>query len=334
MIIHIFGNGYQYGGTPKHVLELASLFPEIEHIFTNTIDLESNLKHDIKQIHIHSLLLQNNNLDWDVIPMLQKFLSMNKVRLVWTIHDYQFLIPDAPNLFKEEFLLKIPFVHPYIYDLFNISNLIIFPSQRLFDNYEATMSFRLPSKCIVTPHCDVSISELVPSPRVINKIIRIAFVGYYFHVKGHFLFDQMCAEFQNYREHTIEYHIIGQVYQPSEHINLMKQHGVYKDDELVEKIESLKIDVICHFSLAEETYCYALTRTIQSQLPILYIKRGAFTERLKNNEYYVGFEYGYQIKESLYNLLDKLISNQNERIIKPISNFIEKTNWYKTNYLP
>ena len=38
-----------------------------------------------------------------------------------------------------------------------------------------------------------------------------------------------------------------------------------------------------HLSLFEESYCYALTNSINSGIPILYLNRGAFTERLQQN---------------------------------------------------
>ena len=111
-------------------------------------------------------------------------------------------------------------------------------------------------------------------------------------------------------------------------------HGEYKDDELVSLMEKHQIDVICHFSLSEETYCYALSRSLQCQLPIFYIRRGALSERLDGvHELYQGFHFGLDMMPALFHLLQKLcVVPDQPRSTMPVSNEIVRTTWYDTNY--
>ena len=61
----------------------------------------------------------------------------------------------------------------------------------------------------------------------------------------------------------------------------------YKENELISILYKNNIHGITHLSLFEESYCYALTTSINSGIPILYLEHGVFTERLKdNNKYY------------------------------------------------
>ena len=64
-------------------------------------------------------------------------------------------------------------------------------------------------------------------------------------------------------------------------------HDTYKENDLISILYKHNIHGITHLSLFEESYCYALTTSINSGIPILYLEHGVFTERLKdNNKYY------------------------------------------------
>jgi hypothetical protein len=338
MIIHLFGHGFQDGGTPKHINELKSLFPSVPHIFSNVFQLESiynENKENVKMIHVHAAVLPGyKNIELNFVDLLERI--RDSVRILWTVHDYQWLLPSNPNPTMEDFRLSIPFVHPLIKKLFEVSHTVLFPTKRLLSNYKLFYPTLPLLKCVVTPHCDVVVPKVSPIARFIsNRPIRIAFIGYFAYIKGNQLFDRLASTFFSYKGHTIEYHVFGEVHQNSPHINQLKLHGKYNDNDLVSILEKNEIDVVCHLSIAEETYCYALTRTLQSQLPIFYIKRGALSERLDNqNELYVGFKYGYEMIPKLSSLLDLIIEVPiRERNCDTISNELTKTNWYQKYYI-
>lgn len=73
---------------------------------------------------------------------------------------------------------------------------------------------------------------------------------------------------------------------------MLQQHGVYintehygeyKDAALLDLLDRHRIHMLLHLSAVPETYCYALTHSIKSGLPIVFIDRGAFHERLEGH---------------------------------------------------
>ncbi len=85
-----------------------------------------------------------------------------------------------------------------------------------------------------------------------------------------------------------------------------------------------------HLSLFEETYCYALTNSINSGLPILHNNYGVFKNRLGCIEERFII---YQEYNDIYYFLDYIIKNNG---IKNINNYISKdlqpNKWYLEHY--
>jgi len=333
-IIHFMPN--QTGGTPKHIYDLQQLFPEKNHLMCSSISQLSSLLREnnlnIFRFHLHSCVNENY---LPLIPILKKLDKM--IQLYMTVHDYQWFSRYNPNPTRECFLHTIYDSHDLsnLTILFHLMNVIIFPSKKLFDNYSLLIDLPI-QKCHITPHCDVPVPIDKPIPIRLeqDEPIRIAFVGYYTPVKGNNLWNQLIDLFPVYVNRRIEYHVFGHVHEGTSNCGKMILHGKYEDDNLVSLLYKERIHLICHLSVAEETYCYALTRTMQSKIPILYLNRGAFPERLEKyySSYYMCCENSYELIPKLKELISKIMMNRECRTDTKISNKVVKTEWYERYY--
>ena len=111
-------------------------------------------------------------------------------------------------------------------------------------------------------------------------------------------------------------------------------HNTYSDDKIIKQLHDNNIHGITHLSLFEESYCYALTNSINSGLPIFYIDRGAISERLKIETY--SDKYFSTSIDILYDdfslFLQYIINMQGTNIFHNISNNVQPNKWYLTNY--
>lgn len=341
MIIHFMPNGG--GGTPKHVMELGKLFPEYTHgIVRKVADLQQAIDDSgctgWKRVHVHSAVNETYTaVQWDVIDVLTKLRKTRPcIECLMTVHDYQWLIPERPNPTKEEFFHHVfdPALLAKTKTLMDLMDRVIFPSQSIKANYEQLMD--LPPSTVTTPHCDV-VYNVPPKPlvRPIQDSIHIAFVGYYFSVKGHYLFDALMTHLPSFEGHPLIYHIFGDIHQSSPHLDRAVVHGGYTDDALVEMLWKSPVHCVCHLSVPEESHCYALTHTMGSRLPIFYLKRGAIQERLEavDTDLYWGFDNGFEMIPQMKAFLKHLLT-QPPHVGKPPNGRgqLFKTEWYRTHY--
>jgi hypothetical protein len=86
-----------------------------------------------------------------------------------------------------------------------------------------------------------------------------------------------------------------------------------------------------HLSLFEESYCYALTNSINSGIPIIYLDRGAFGERLGKKDKYFGCDIN-NIEETLISAIEYIIKQNGSDFYYEINNNIQPARWYLENY--
>jgi hypothetical protein len=82
----------------------------------------------------------------------------------------------------------------------------------------------------------------------------------------------------------------------------------------------------------EESYCYALTNSINSGLPILYLDRGVFRERLKNYAKYFPCDIS-NINDVFQNYLEYIVNKNSEENYYKLNENIQPNRWYLENYL-
>ena len=108
-------------------------------------------------------------------------------------------------------------------------------------------------------------------------------------------------------------------------------HNSYKDDNIISDLHENNIHGIVHMSLFEESYCYALTNSINSGIPILYINRGSFKDRLPIKEKYFPTNID-DIDITFNKFLNYIKNNKDTKLWHSLNNNIQPNRWYLTNY--
>ena len=326
------------GGTEKYMNDLKNIFNE--HNFIDFTNFDSNVNYDqlysnIDLIHINSILF--NNLKNNYINFF--FIYMKNIPKYLTIHDYQWLYTENPNILKDEFINNSPNIENIksFELLISICSKIIFPSNNIYNNYNIYIDLnKYSNKIFIINHCDKIINHnflIIPK---IEGVINISFVGYFVNYKGSNNFKEIIDKYIIYKEYKINYHIFGIL---SENINNefidyqnIILHNEYKDENIIDRLHENNIHGILHLSLFEESYCYALTNSINSGIPILYLNNGCISERLSQNKKYFSSELN-NLMDQFTIFLDYIIENNNTNNFYNLNNNVQPNKWYLTNYI-
>ena len=358
---HILYISHIGGGTDKYMKDLEKIFPEYNFIrFIDekyTINDDNNdynnnkpyneLYNFINVIHINSIINNEKfrNIYDDTINLIHFLDSFESyVKKIITIHDFQWLFPDNPNITLEIFNKSIENNNrninkniEYFKKILDKCDKIIFPDNVLYINYNKLINLSsYNNKIFIVNHCDklIEYSNLYVSP-IIDNTINIAFVGNFCEYKGKNVFINISKRLQKYKNYNILYHVFGENNGYSnesnnEYNNKIILHNKYNDNDIIDLLYKNNIHGIMHLSLFEETYCYALTNSINSGLPILHNNYGAFKNRLGDSEERFII---YQEYNDIYYFLDYIIKNNG---IKNINNYISKdlqpNKWYLEHY--
>lgn len=195
-------------------------------------------------------------------------------------------------------------------ELFSISTQILCPSIFVFE-YIKKFS---PKNIIYSPWRDYEI-QFNQKPFIFpiqKNIIRIGILYRYTKYKGKEEIEEIRKKIQkihyNQQIYKIEYLIVG--------VNIPYYKNTLKDYFSV--IEKYKIHGLFHLNRWGETYCYGLTKSLLSGLPILYNNFGSFKERIpkdyKKYQIYHNQEEEYlKINQSsLFHFFIYLIQNQSK----------------------
>ena len=322
------------GGTEKYMNDLKQIF--INYKFIDFIKYENDINYDevyknIDTVHINSILY--NDLKNNYLHFFQTYFK--NVTKIITIHDYQWLYPDKPNIIKENiFLFEHVNLNNFI-ELLKLCDTIIFPSNNIYKNYSNFIDLNIyVNKIVILNHFDKIIDHNFLVVPKIDQNINIAFIGYYSDYKGSKLFNNLAVRIAEYKNYPIKYHIFGYIQEDIYINNVNKNiiiHNQYKDHEIINILHQNNIHGITHLSLFEETYCYALTNSINSGIPIFYMNRGSIGERLIEKNKYIPCELD-NINIRFHYFLEFLIGNQNNFIFNNINSDLQPNRWYLENY--
>jgi len=320
------------GGTEKYMNDLKKIFINYEFIDFTTFD--ENINYDdmyknIDIIHLNSILF--NNLKNDYVYFFSNFFKNSKKYI--TIHDYQWLFPDDPNILKSLFLNKKSSFVEYFNTLLSLSDKIIFPSYNIYINYSHHINLnKYNEKIFIVNHMDKIINHNFLVIPKINNTINIAFIGYFVSYKGSEVFRDISNNYINFNNYNINYHIFGLLHDNNmENYSNLIIHNKYNDNDIIELLHKNNIHGIVHLSQFEESYCYALTNSINSGIPIFYIDYGCITERLGSNDKYFLSNMD-DINEIYKEFIEYIIKNNNTNNYYKLNNNIQPNRWYINNY--
>lgn len=266
------------GGTQKYIDELCKLFPNETHHIINGPPFQIDLN-KAEVLHIHSTMV-GMNIGWEVLNLVKYF-----KKVILTIHDYQWLFPNCPNPTTEDFEnLEIPRENVKNFkELLKKCNTVFMHTENLLKRYEqycGPLRGGDDTNILVTYPCDVPVyyERLFIPSSITNNKIKIGFLGGTAQHKGYYQFIDIVRKFYNDDEY--EFHLYG----ANIHSPFVFSHGKYSDVDITKVIRNDGIHILLALSLSEETYCYALTKMINTGIPIVYLNRGSFIDRLSRRE--------------------------------------------------
>lgn len=324
------------GGTEKYMNDIKNIYYDHEFVNFNLYDstIDYNLLYEnIDLIHINSVIF--NNLIYNYTYFFNTFLKNTKKYL--TIHDYQWLFPHDPNIIYDTFLLNKPLSSDIesFENLLSLCSKIIFPTKNIYNNYNIHINLsKFKDIIYIVNHCDKIINynfKVIPK---VENIINIAYIGYFINYKGCNILKKISFENKYYKDYKVLYHVFGYICESeigNNYDNIIFYNS-YKDSEIITEMHNKNIHGIMHLSLFEESYCYALTNSINSGIPILYINRGSFSERLGIYEKFVQCTLD-NIDNVYLDFLEYILKNQDTNIFYKLNGNIQPNRWYLENYI-
>ncbi|RAP50414.1 MAG: hypothetical protein BZ136_01340 [Methanosphaera sp. rholeuAM74] len=121
-------------------------------------------------------------------------------------------------------------------------------------------------------------TEFVTIPDM-DEPIRILFPGHIGNSKGY----QLIKDIKRLDDGKLEYHYMGSVYGFEDLLDYGEYHGFYNRSHFSDIVHKIKPHFIGILSIWPETYCYTLTESWASGIPVITLDIGALGERVKSN---------------------------------------------------
>lgn len=330
------------GGASKYINDLISTYEANKMIFSYISS--------VKELNVMSTNIRNN----DIILMqhlintdisIQLLLNIIKdvknrlnIQLITTIHDFYFFNDSYDNLYRYSNYTHSSYLEDVkplkeCSDLLYLSDIAIMPS--VFVKNEFDKYFDLSHNSIVCEHIDTNVNhDYINIPYITNNIINIAIPHQLSEYKG-IEYYNILFSISKYKGYNIKYHLFTR--DTVKHPNIIC-HQPYNEDNLNDILQKNNIHAITFFNKWGETYCYSLTKGINSGLPIIYTNIGAFTERLPENKKYFPINSVPTkplIQSMLYKCIDFILTNNIKTGYMDIYKTVPKLydNIFKTNYM-
>lgn len=301
-IVHVTHRG---GGTERAARDLVSLFPQLDHVLTDcsnatsVVEAVAGAATPRTTLHLHSCIV--NGTSWDATSLVTAAQKAG-VRVLMTMHDYQWVSPHKPNPTQRELQRRVLSSHALhtAARLMTACDTVIFPTRSVHANYARVLGWRtmLSIPSAIVPNPDFPIHYQTEAwPPIINGVCTVAFVGDFLEVKGARTFVSLMREAGKLTGGRgpcsgLRFKVFGYV-DPAHDFGLDDALGddaplfwagresQTATDGLVKDLHDNRVHVVLLLSTVPETYSYTLTHCVNSGLPIVYTGHGAFVERLQ-----------------------------------------------------
>ena len=297
------------GGSWKYLLDIFSVYK-----FKKFIEIESiNTEIVYGSILIIQSFLFTN---FDLSKLLQKIEDHN-LEVIIPIHDFYWLCLPLPKQYDNNvhkiYLNKI-YLNKNVKKLFNISKNVICPCNFILEEYKKYIE---DANYIVIPHIDLHNDYKINSYNEIkNDIINIGILHAFSEYKGQELYELLMEKITHFKNYKINYLITGVS------IPEYTEHNFYK------YTEDYNIHGFLFLNKWGESFCYSLTKAINTGLPIFYNNIGSFKERLPEKCNY--FKNILNNQNEFYDT-DKLFENYTNFLEHIINHPFKKNNILKLN---
>jgi len=267
------------GGTSKYINDLVTKLPGKYIYITSKENLSNILFNEKKDIIMIQQLIMTDILPDDLINVKKRFPNL---KMVISIHDCYWLnekvIHDFgidPYNWHGKYMENNIKINDGIYKLFDAVDEVIHPSLFTFNLYAKYFdkgNFKLVyhNDFVNVDKEETEIFPIITKEKVINIGILHSFSVY----KGKEIVEILMEKFKKYKRYKINFLISD--------YNIEK----YNEENFNEIIVKYNIHCLMHLNKWGETYCYAMTKYLNSGLPILYNNIGAFRDRIPKKEKY------------------------------------------------
>ena len=307
------------GGSWKYLDDIMNKYDNYEYIFLSDLNQIKSLKKNsiviLQYFFWFSINIHSFSID----------IQQNNLKLLIPIHDFYWFSEDIINEYNPDVIhggyLNVNKIDNSVKELFNIAYKVICPSDFVYKEYSKYFN---TSNFITVPHNDYLVTNELIIPKIHKKVINIGIFCEYSIYKGKESYEYLENTVVQYKGYFLKYLIVGK--------NIPK----YNESDFYEYVSRYNIHAFLLLNKWGETYCYTLTKILNSGLPIFYNNIGAFKERIPTSEHYFinsNSESEYSdtvlLKERFCKFLDYLIANnRNDSYKQILSNKIDYAPFY------
>ena len=268
--------GSYVGGSVRYLDDLKKHYKNVKFVhIKNKMSLLAIKNANPYDILFVQQLLFSDILPEDIINVKKKF----GAQIVISIHDFCWFIEDnnihnpTNSVWEQGYLYNnISKINSKIIQLFHEAAVVIHPSEFTQKHYRR---FFPTHNSILEQHNDMEVNYSTKQiPNIENHTINIGFFQRLNPCKGKQNVELLYKNYNNttYRGHKINFKIVG------------KNISEYDESNWQDEMRKHHFHCLLHLNKYGETYSYALSKSLNSGLPILYNNIGAFKERIPNTE--------------------------------------------------
>jgi hypothetical protein len=275
------------GGVNKYVKDIIKLYPDFEYIFLENKAMLDSFIFENDVIFIQNFLNTDIKIQ-DVIDIVKN----QNVKLVITIHDFIWLCQDQHNYsykIPNSYLDNSIDILPDVKKLLASADIVIMNSQFTYDIYSKYFD---TSNCVLSSYPDYNIKAGIKNiPEIKDNKINLGVFSPLCKYKGERYIQYLKSK---YKTENIHFCVVGQ--------NI----PYYNEVDFFDHLRKYNINAFLVLNEWGETYCYLLTKILNSGLPLLYNNFGALKERVSHNmeHYFKVFDYEQPENNTNFELLD------------------------------
>ena len=287
------------GGADKYITDIINMYPNNDYIYITDLSELHKYSYTVSDLLVIQNLLYTDIQIQNIIDIHNKY----NFKIIIPIHDFVWLCDDIHNYsnnIPSAYLNENVTISTDIKSLFSIADKVIMNSHFTYDIYSKYFD---SSNFVVSYPNDYKIQDdIINVPEIKNECINIGIFSPLSKFKGERYVNYLRDK---YESDSIRFYIVG--------------HNIpsYKETEFFEHIKKYNINGFLLLNEWGETYCYLLTKIINSGLPLLYNSFGAIKERIGTNRehYFKVFDDETETEiENSHNMLDIQFNNFTEYI--------------------
>jgi hypothetical protein len=268
----------QSGGSRKYIGDLIKHYSsygiEFHGLSSKVAALQASDNFRENDIILFQYLLYTDFTFDDILNLVETY----RLRLVVAIHDRYFLFNDSGLEYEYD-----PIIHSVNEEnqidakkrsFLQKAEHIIFPSPYIYDVFRRVIDLK---SMVVVPHIDQRLYRRTFIP-ALKRNINIGIITEATYCKGLNLLEQLFRRWGRKGKNRVNFFVYSK-YDKKARPNVMVR-GEYMENDIYRKLERDHVHGLLFLNNYPETYCYALTKGINSGLPFLYTNKGAIANRV------------------------------------------------------